>query len=86
MVLEDMSSTDARMFSDKEWKEVRSAWAESFAATLRLLELLRNDYKPRSRRRKQIQAAIEREELNQKVMLRIIDLLQDMDKILHKEA
>lgn len=74
------------MFSDREWEEVREGWAANLGATIEILKLVRNDYKPRSRKRKKIQMAIEREELHQELMLKIVDKLQEMDKILHQET
>ncbi len=76
----------SRMFSDHEWKEVREGWAANLAATIEVLELVRNDYKPGSRKRKKIRMAIEREELHMELMLKIIGKLEEMDKTLHQEA
>lgn len=74
------------MFSDEEWKEVRAGWAANLTALIELLESLRNDYRPRSNKRRRIQTAIERERLQQELMLKILDILRDMDRILHRDT
>jgi hypothetical protein len=80
-----MSPTSHRMFTDKEWDEVREGWAANHEAITRILERIRKDYKPGSGKRKKLKAVIEREELEHNLILRVIDKLQELDKILHKD-
>jgi hypothetical protein len=74
-----------RMFSDTEWKEVRDAWEENHEVIIKVLKRMWKDCKPKSKMRRKLQDAVEREDMQINLILQVIDKLQKMDEILHRD-
>ena len=78
-------STGRRFFTDEEWKQIREGWAEIHEDTARTLRKVRKDYKRGSKMGRRLDAVMRHEERVLDWDLRVLQALQEMDKILHPE-
>ena len=81
-----MSSTEKRFFTDEEWKKIREGWAEIHKDTASALKKVRKDYRRGSEMRRRLDAVMKHEAQNFNFDLRVLEALQEMDKILHPKG
>ena len=77
------SSAGGRFFTDDEWMQIREGWAEIHDDTARTLRKVRKNYKRGSEMRRELDAVIRHEKQVLNFDLRVLEALQEMDKILH---
>ena len=77
------SPAGRRFFTDDEWKQIREGWVEVHEDTARTLRKVRKNYKRGSKMRKRVDIVMRHEEQNFDFDLRVLEALQEMDKILH---
>ena len=80
-----MSSTEKRFFTDEEWKKIREGWAEIHKDTASTLKKVRKDYRRGSKMHRRLDAVMKHEAQNFNFDLRVLEALQEMDKIFHPD-
>jgi hypothetical protein len=76
-------SADKRFFTDDEWKKIREGWTEIHEDTASTLRKVRKDYGRGSKTRRRLDATIKHEEQVFDFDIRVLQALQEMDRILH---
>jgi hypothetical protein len=69
--------------SEEEWKQIKESWKADHADNAKVLKRIQRDYKAGSFKHKKIDEVMRREKTELDVILKIIDILHDSDKILH---
>ena len=86
MNMDGTSSAGVRFFTDDEWKQIREGWVEIHDHTASTLRKVRKDYQRGSKMRKRLDTVMQHEDRVLDFDLRVLDALQQIDKILHPEA
>ncbi len=79
-----MSGRDpSRPHTEEEWKQIKGSWKADHADNAKVLRLIQRDYKPGSSKHRKIDEVMKREKAELNVILKIVDILHDSDRILH---
>jgi len=69
--------------TEEEWKKIKESWKANHADNAKVLKLVQRDYKPGSSKHKKIDEVMRRDKAELGVILDVIDILHDSDKIIH---